>query len=129
MSANDDEVYVRINTKGYMPEVQAVGPIKCTFVKKNVYAEMIRLKRDVCLLNSASCVAFAAKMKAYAEAIAKDDFDASSKILAKSEKEFIVTTTSTNNTTKINTVKTNEADTVLKTATKTAAVVEKTKND
>ncbi len=83
-----EAVFARINTKGFIAEIEAVGPIKGTFVSKVQFAEMIRNKRDVSLVNPSKCQAFANKMRAYKEAIDKHDVQLAAKIEKQSEKEY-----------------------------------------
>lgn len=71
---NLTHVYVRLNFSGYIPPLNAYGPIKASWVKKEKVKELIRSGYDVELINRAACPEFAKQLDAYRKALAEKDY-------------------------------------------------------
>lgn len=71
---NLTHVYVRLNFSGYIPPLNAYGPIKASWVEKEKVKELIRSGYDVELINRAACPEFAKQLDAYRKALAAKDY-------------------------------------------------------
>lgn len=71
---NLTHVYARLNFSGYIAPLNVNGPVRASWLKKEMVKELIRAGYDVELLNSDACPEFAAQLDAYRKALADKDY-------------------------------------------------------